>query len=68
MGREVTFEKHRAEVEIIFKDGRTCCEWCNLSFRNRKGHISCSLSGEEMVSPGDTIGFYCPLRKEGAHE
>lgn len=61
---EVTFTRHTVEIEICFKDGRECCEWCNLSFRNRKGHIACGITGEEMCSPGDTIGYYCPLRKE----
>lgn len=58
------FLRYRAEIEIRFSDGRVCCEWCNLSYRNRKGHIACGVTGEEIVSPSDTIGIYCPARRE----
>lgn len=65
MGDEVSFTRHKAEIEIRFKNGLECCDWCNLSYRNRKGHMACGITGEEMVSPRDSIGYYCPLRKEG---
>ena len=61
---EVTFERRKAEIELRFTGGKICCEWCNLSYRNRKGHFACGITGEEMLEPGATIGFYCPLRKE----
>lgn len=64
MKNEVNYTRHKVTVEIRFKDGQECCEWCNLSYRNRKGHIACGLNGEEMVSPHDSIGYDCPLRKE----
>lgn len=60
----VDFTRYVVPIEIRFVNGRECCEWCNLSFRNRKGHIACGLTGEEMVAPGEVIGWRCPLRKE----
>lgn len=64
MPTQIDFTRHKAEIEIRFVGGQECCEWCNLSYRNRKGHIACGITGEEMVAPGDTIGYRCPLRKE----
>lgn len=60
----VGFTRYTVPVEIAFVNGRECCEWCNMSFRNRKGHIECVLTHEEMYSPGSGVGDYCPLRKE----
>ena len=54
----------KATIEIRFTSGRVCCEWCNLSYRNRKGHIACGITGEEIVSPSDMIGINCPARRE----
>lgn len=64
----VDFTRHSAMIEIRFVNGQECCEWCNLSYRNRKGHFACGITGEEMVSPGDSIGWECPLRKENVSE
>ena len=58
------YDRFIVPIEIHFPKGKICCEWCNLSYRNRKGHIACSLSGEEMLSPAETIGFLCPIKKE----
>lgn len=63
MPTQIDFTRHKAEIEIRFVNGQECCEWCNLSYRNRKGHIACGVTGEEMVEPGGTIGCRCPLRK-----
>lgn len=64
----VDFTRHKAMIEIRFVNGQECCEWCNLSYRNRKGHFACGITGEEMVSPGDSVGWECPLRKESIIE
>lgn len=58
------FVRYPAEICVVFPAGHICCEWCNLSQRNRKGHIQCPITQEEMVSPADSIGIYCPARKE----
>jgi len=58
----VDYTRFKAEIEIRFVNGQKCCEWCNLSYRNRKGHIACGITGEEMYSPHETIGYECPLR------
>lgn len=60
----VDFTRYTAEIEIRFTNGRECCEWCNLSFKNRKNHTECGVTGEEMIAPGEAIGWGCPLRKE----
>lgn len=65
---DVDFTRHSATIEIRFVNGQECCEWCNLSYRNRKGHFACGITGEEMVSPGDSVGWECPLRKEVPNE
>ena len=65
---DVDFTRHNATIEIRFVNGQECCEWCNLSFKNRKNHYECALTGEEMVSPGDSIGWECPLRKGVSNE
>ena len=65
---EVTFSRYICPVEIRFTNEKECCEWCNFSFRNRKSHIECFITHEEMASPGDSIGFYCPLRNEEKQE
>ena len=63
LGKSVDgYERYHVSIEIRFPQGRVCCEWCNISYRNRKGHITCSFTGEEMVSPGDSIGFFCPIQ------
>ena len=51
-GKVVTFVRVRAEVD-----------WCNKSFRNKKGHIECCETHEEMAEPGRNIGFYCPAKE-----
>ena len=58
------YERYHVSIEIRFPQGRVCCEWCNMSYRNRKGHITCPFTGEEMVSPGDSIGLDCPATNE----
>jgi len=58
----VDYTRYKAEIEIRFVNGKECCEWCNLSYRNRKGHIACGITGEEMLEPSKTIGCECPLR------
>lgn len=63
----VSFTRYQVPIEIRFVNGKECCEWCNLSYRNRKGHITCGITGEEMASPGDSIGWECPLRKVEDH-
>jgi hypothetical protein len=60
----VDFTCYTVPIEIRFVNGKECCEWCNLSFRNRKGHIACGITGEEMVAPSEVIGWECPLRKK----
>lgn len=64
----VDFTRHNVTIEIRFVNGQECCEWCNMSYRNRKGHYACGITGEEMVSPGDSVGWECPLRKESIIE
>lgn len=59
----VTFSRVRTEVEFFWVNGNICCEWCNKSYRNRKGHIECFETHEEMADPGRGIGFYCPARE-----
>lgn len=61
----VDFTRYIVPIEIRFVNGKECCDWCNLSFRNRKGHIACGITGEEMAFPDKAIGWDCPLRKEG---
>lgn len=61
---KMDFTRYTVPVEITFVNGNICCEWCNMSFRNRKGHIECPFSHEEIFSPNSTVGEYCPLRKE----
>jgi hypothetical protein len=60
---EVHFTRYTVPVEIRFTNGRECCEWCNHSFMNMKRHFECDITHEEMVSPKDSIGWDCPLRK-----
>lgn len=59
----ITFFKVTAPVEFSFQNGLICCEWCDKSDRNRKGHYECCITHEEMVEPGRNIGFYCPARE-----
>ena len=47
----VEFTRYTVPIEITFKDGIECCEWCNRSFMNMKRHFECGLTHEEMVSP-----------------
>lgn len=61
---KVDFTRYTVPIEITFVNGQECCEWCNMSFRNRKGHIECPFSHEEMFAPNSTVGEGCPLRKE----
>lgn len=61
---EVDYTRHKAEIEIRFKNGIECCEWCNMSYTNMKRHFECAITHEEMVSPKDSIGCECPLRLE----
>lgn len=63
--KTVDYTRYQITVEVRFKEGIECCEWCNYSFPNRKGHFQCVFTGEEMVSPASSIGWECPLRKEG---
>lgn len=60
----VDYTRYWVEIEIRFKEGRECCKWCNRSFVNKKGHVQCEFTGEEMVSPESSIGWECPLRKQ----
>ena len=46
----VEFTRYTVPIEITFKDGIECCEWCNRSFMNMKRHIECGLTHEEIVS------------------
>lgn len=62
-GKVVTFVRVRAEVDFFWVSGKICCEWCNKSFRNKKGHIECCETHEEMAEPGRNIGFYCPAKE-----
>ena len=62
--KPIDYTRHKAAIEIRFTSGQECCEWCNMSFRNRKGHYECALTHEEMISPSDSIGCECPLRLE----
>lgn len=59
----VSFFRVRAEVEFFWVNGNICCEWCNKSFRNKKGHFECCETHEEIEDPGRNIGFYCPARE-----
>lgn len=59
----VDFTRYVVPIEICFVNGKECCEWCSCSFTNMKRHYECKLTGEEMVSPKDSIGFKCPIRK-----
>ena len=59
----VEFTRYIVPVEIRFTNGLECCEWCKHSFMNMKRHIECGLTHEEMVSPRDSIGWNCPVRK-----
>lgn len=59
----VEFTRYTVPIEITFKDGIECCEWCNRSFMNMKRHIERGLTHEEIVSPRDSIGWNCPVRK-----
>lgn len=60
----VQFTRYAVTLEIWFQNGLECCEWCSHVFVNSKRHFQCKLTGEEMVSPGDSIGWECPLRKQ----
>lgn len=61
--KTVQFTRYTVPVEIRFTEGKECCEWCNRRFMNKQGHIQCMFTGEEMVSPKDSIGWECPLRQ-----
>lgn len=63
--KTVDYTRYPITVEVRFKEGIECCKWCNYSFVNKKGHFQCVFTGEEMVSPESSIGWECPLRKEG---
>ena len=41
----VEFTRYTVPIEITFKDGIECCEWCNRSFMNMKRHFECGLNG-----------------------
>ena len=43
----VEFTRYTVPIEITFKDGIECCEWCNHSFMNMKRHFECGLTHEE---------------------
>ena len=60
----VDFTRYMVPVEITFVNGQECCEWCNMSFKNRKGHYECALTGEQIYTPSETIGYRCPLREK----
>lgn len=62
-GKAVTFVRVRAEVDFFWVNGKICCEWCNKSFRNKKGHIECCETHEEIPDPSKMIGWYCPARE-----
>lgn len=59
----VDFTRYTIPIEIRFTEGIECCDRCNMSFQNLKRHTECFLTGEEMVSPRDSIGWQCPLRE-----
>lgn len=59
----VDFTRYQIPMEIRFVEGIECCKWCNMSFQNLQRHTECFLTGEQMVSPGDSIGWECPLRE-----
>ncbi len=61
--KTVQFTRYTVPIEIRFTEGKECCEWCNRRFMNKQGHIQCMFTGEEMVSPKDSIGWECPLRQ-----
>lgn len=59
----VDYSRYMVSVEVRFTEGKESCVWCNRSFVNKKNHVQCMFTGEEMVSPGDSIGWECPIRE-----
>lgn len=60
---EVQYTRYTVQIEIRFTNGQECCEWCNMVFTNAKRHFECAVTHEEMISPRDSIGWECPIRK-----
>ena len=55
----------KATVEIGFPEGDLCCHWCPFLAADYKlDREMCKKTGEVLVAPKHTVGFYCPLNFE----
>ena len=52
----------KATAEIGFPEDDVCCHWCPFLQHDYKlDREKCCKSGEILIAPKDTIGYYCPL-------
>lgn len=55
----------KATVEIGFPEGDVVCHWCPLMVGDYKhDRQRCARTGEFLVDPKHSIGYYCPLKFE----
>ncbi len=55
----------KATAEIGFPEDDVCCHWCPfLSKDYQLDRTRCNKTGEILLAPKHTIGFYCPLTFE----
>ena len=52
----------KATAEIGFPEDDVCCHWCPFLQHDYKlDRERCGKSGEVLIAPKDTIGYFCPL-------
>ena len=53
----------KASVEIGFPEDDVICHWCPFLASDYKlDREFCKKTGEILLSPKHTIGYYCPLK------
>ena len=53
----------KATVEIGFPEDDVVCHWCPfLSSDYKLDRERCNKTGEVLVAPKHSIGYYCPLK------
>ena len=54
----------KSTVEIPFPETDVCCYRCPLMSSDVTKRERCAKTGEILLAPRDTIGYYCPLKFE----
>ena len=58
-----------ATVQIGFPEDDVCCHWCPFLASDYKlDRERCNKTGEILIAPKHTIGYYCPLNFEKEKE